>query len=64
VFVIILQVLDFLERGVASKQIKTVVMASGKKESFLAGADVVPVFPIADIKGLFCFCCCPFSAIH
>jgi 3-hydroxyacyl-CoA dehydrogenase/enoyl-CoA hydratase/3-hydroxybutyryl-CoA epimerase len=46
-------VLDFLERAISSKQIKAVVLCSGKKDTFVAGADILPVYPITDAKGLF-----------
>eukprot|EP00455_Lapot_gusevi_P041615 TRINITY_DN4847_c0_g2_i1.p1 TRINITY_DN4847_c0_g2~~TRINITY_DN4847_c0_g2_i1.p1 ORF type:complete len:763 (-),score=327.56 TRINITY_DN4847_c0_g2_i1:334-2622(-) len=46
------QALDWLERQIQNKVVKVVIFTSGKRDSFLAGADLVPVFPIVNAKEL------------
>lgn len=38
------QIWEFLERGIAAKTIKCIILASGKKDTFLAGADILPFY--------------------
>ena len=45
-------IIDYLENGIKNNQIKVIIFTSGKKESFLAGADVTAIYPIVDSKVL------------